>query len=183
MLYTYKIRITGLVQGVGFRPHVYRCAKFHNITGYVLNNNEGVIIYAQTEQDIIHNFLKLIREKAPILSHIDNIEFEIINDDKIHSSFTIGNSENSGIKSNIIPPDAFVCEDCLQELFNPNDRRYLYPFINCVHCGPRYSIITDIPYDRPKTTMHQFQMCDACRREYENPLDRRFHAQPIACSE
>ena len=180
MLSTYKIKITGVVQGVGFRPHVYRYAESHNIKGCVFNNNEGVVIYAQTKQDIFNDFLRSIKEKAPVLSRIDTITFEIVNSET-YSAFTIANSETASETTLAIPPDAFVCQDCLQEVFDPSDRRYLYPFINCVNCGPRYSIITGIPYDRPNTTMNEFQMCVECKHEYENPLDRRFHAQPIAC--
>ncbi len=178
---TYEIKITGIVQGVGFRPHVYRCAQLHQIKGYVLNNNEGVTVYAQAAKNTIHEFLSAIKECAPMLSQIDHIASEVVHENQVYSTFTIANSETSAKRTLVTPPDAFVCEECLNELFKPNDRRYLYPFINCVHCGPRYSIITDLPYDRPNTTMQSFQMCQECKIEYENPEDRRFHAQPIAC--
>lgn len=179
---TYEIKITGIVQGVGFRPHIYRCAQWHHVKGYVLNNNEGVIIYAQAEKNIIHAFMNAIKKQAPKLSHIEKISFSVVNNiDEIYSKFSIAISENTVKRALVTPPDAFVCEECLTELFDPNDKRYLYPFINCVHCGPRYSIITDLPYDRPNTTMQSFPMCADCNTEYNNPEDRRFHAQPIAC--
>ena len=180
MIPTYKIKITGIVQGVGFRPYVYRWAQFYDIKGHIFNNNEGVIIYAQAKKNTIDNFLKSLKEHKPSLSNINYISYEIVND-KEYSTFTIKDSENSLKTSLVIPPDAFVCKECLNELFDPRDRRYSYPFINCVNCGPRYSIITDTPYDRPNTTMNQFQMCEECKEEYTNPLNRRFHAQPIAC--
>lgn len=182
MIYTYKIIITGIVQGVGFRPHVYRCAQFHSIKGSVFNNSEGVVIYAQGQNYKIESFLTYIRTKAPVLSRIDKISCELITDKSEYVEFTIDYSGKSVDKNLVIPPDACVCDECLQELFNPNDRRFLYPFINCIHCGPRYSIISDVPYDRQNTTMQDFQMCNECLDEYKNSLDRRFHAQPNACS-
>lgn len=178
---TFKIKITGIVQGVGFRPHVYRCARSFGIKGYVFNNDEGVIVHAQSEHEtIVKKFIQTITDKSPALSKIDSVSFEKI-DAKKYSDFSIISSEGSGQRGHVIPPDAFVCDECCEELFDPNNRRYLYPFINCMHCGPRYTIVKDIPYDRPNTTMHEFQMCHECQSEYENPLDRRFHAQPIAC--
>jgi len=178
---TFKIKITGIVQGVGFRPHVYRCARSFEIKGYVFNNDEGVIVHAQSEhEDLLNKFIRAVRDNSPPLSMIDTVSIEKINAEQ-YNDFNIVTSEGSGQRGHVIPPDAFICDKCYQELFDPNDRRYLYPFINCMHCGPRYTIVKDIPYDRSKTTMSEFEMCQECRAEYEDPLDRRFHAQPIAC--
>ena len=122
---TYEIKITGIVQGVGFRPHVYRCAQLHQIKGYVLNNNEGVTVYAQAAKNTIHEFLSAIKECAPMLSQIDHIASEVVHENQVYSTFTIANSETSAKRTLVTPPDAFVCEECLNELFKPNDRRYL----------------------------------------------------------
>lgn len=178
---TYEIKITGIVQGVGFRPMVFRCAQIHNIKGKIINNTEGVIIHAQASPNNLEAFICSIKNQAPNLSRIDTININEINWNDQYTSFQIDKSENTATKSLVTPPDSYVCKECLDELFNPHDRRYYYPFINCIQCGPRYSIITDIPYDRPNTTMQHFHMCEACKLEYENPLNRRFHAQPIAC--
>ncbi len=174
-----RIEIEGIVQGVGFRPFIFRLAGLHAVNGWVLNNSGGVIIEAEGEAEKLSSFLREISAEAPPLAAITSIRSE-----KIVSQgdrgFVIKPSAG-GTNRAQISPDCDVCADCLGELFDPDDRRYLYPFINCTNCGPRYSIITGIPYDRPYTTMAAFPMCDACRAEYENPADRRFHAQPVAC--
>ena len=172
-----KIKINGIVQGVGFRPFIFRLATEMNLKGYVLNSSAGVEIEAIGEN--LETFLKRIQNEAPPASQIKEISYQFT-EDKIYENFTIKKSENKdGIT--LISPDLAVCEDCINEFNNPKDPRYNYAFINCTNCGPRYSIIENTPYDRPKTTMKTFEMCDYCKSEYENPLDRRFHAQPIAC--
>jgi len=174
------ISITGIVQGVGFRPFVYKIAKKHHLYGWVKNTSGGVEIEVEGLLQNIDDFIQEFNINIPPLARIDKLN---INDckNKEFQDFNIIHSKS--ISGNFIPvsPDVSICEDCLQELFDKSDRRFLYPFINCTNCGPRFSIIKDIPYDRPQTTMSQFEMCDECKQEYENPLNRRFHAQPIAC--
>lgn len=175
-----RVHITGIVQGVGFRPFVYNLATRLNLNDWVKNTSAGVDIEVDGEQDALDTFLLRLRDEAPSLSHIDEFSasfkaasgfrsFEIIHSEVVEGAFQP------------ISPDVAICPDCLRELFDPKDRRYRYPFINCTNCGPRYTIIKDIPYDRPKTTMAPFAMCPDCEREYKDPADRRFHAQPVAC--
>ena len=171
--------IQGIVQGVGFRPFVYRLALDAGLTGWVRNTPSGVFLEAQGMEDQLNSFLEDLREKTPPLAVITSIETEEI-PTADESAFVILKS-GGGENSIQIAPDGDVCPDCLGELFDPSDRRYRYPFINCTNCGPRYTIITGVPYDRPFTTMVSFPLCPQCRSEYENPLDRRFHAQPVAC--
>ena len=174
------IAIRGVVQGVGFRPFIYKLANELKLTGYVLNNSAGVFIEAEGKESILRIFLSRIETEKPNLSIITSLE-HIFLDPIGYTKFEIRNSEQNEDVSAIILPDISVCDDCLSEMLNPNDRRYLYPFINCTNCGPRFSIIESLPYDRPNTSMKIFQMCDKCKEEYENPSDRRFHAQPTAC--
>lgn len=176
-----EIKITGIVQGVGFRPFVYNLATSFGLKGYVLNSSEGVIIDAEGETQKIDKFISLIKSKAPLLSRIENITVAAGFSLRNYTSFEIKESLSKSGKFALISPDIATCPDCLSELLNPDDRRYQYPFINCTNCGPRYSIILDIPYDRPKTTMAKFKMCPDCEREYHDPTNRRFHAQPNAC--
>jgi len=175
-----KVHITGVVQGVGFRPFVYNLATSLNLKGWVKNTSAGVVIEADGEKDSLDSFLQKLRDDAPPLSRIDDF----------HASFGPGNgftqfdiihSESVDGAFQPISPDVAICDDCLRELFDPNDRRYRYPFINCTNCGPRFTIIQDIPYDRPFTTMAGFKLCPDCEREYKDPTNRRFHAQPVAC--
>ncbi len=177
-----SIHICGLVQGVGFRPFVYTIALRYNLVGFVLNNSKGVFIEAQGDEKSLESFLKSLKEDLPPLAQIDTFEYTYI-DLKNESTFSITKSLDDDVKFAPIVPDMALCEDCLKELRDKKNRRYLYPFINCTNCGPRYSIIKDIPYDRPKTSMAKFKMCKKCQSEYENPLDRRYHAQPISCHE
>jgi len=176
----FRIQIHGIVQGVGFRPFIYNLAHELNLTGWVNNNASGVEIEICGEKESIESFLKNIRQRAPNLARISDIQVipTIING---YTTFTIIDSVPG--KGDFVPvtPDIGVCSDCLREFHDPNDRRYHYPFINCTNCGPRYTIIRDTPYDRPSTTMSAFVMCIECATEYNNPSDRRFHAQPIAC--
>ncbi|MGC8970782.1 MAG: carbamoyltransferase HypF [bacterium] len=174
-----RIRIFGVVQGVGFRPFIYRLAKEHNLKGWVLNTSSSVEIEIEGEDSDVERFISNIRKKAPPIARIENIEIEdsILNN---YKDFFIKESKED-IGYQLISSDIAVCQDCLEELFDPKDRRYRYPFINCTNCGPRFTIIKDIPYDRKNTTMEKFKMCKDCEREYNDPLDRRFHAQPNAC--
>ena len=173
-------KITGIVQGVGFRPFVYRLAHELNLTGWVRNTPAGVELEVQGGVDRLKDFECALQNKLPPLAVVSSrTSADILAIDGEHS-FTILAS-GSGRADIQIAPDTAICSDCLQEMNDPADRRYRYPFITCTNCGPRYSIITGTPYDRPKTTMAGFPLCPDCRNEYENPLDRRFHAQPIAC--
>ncbi len=181
-LQTYRVLIKGIVQGVGFRPFVYKLAKRYNLKGEVSNNSFGVEIILNSDKDSLDSFLKTLKNEAPPLSKIDSIEVTQI--DSINfSDFKIVKTKNSDIKTALIPPDVSVCSDCIDEMFDKSNRRYLYPFITCTNCGPRYSIIKTVPYDRVNTSMAKFDMCSKCQAEYSNPNDRRYHAQPIGCWE
>jgi len=175
-----KIDINGLVQGVGFRPFIYKIAARNRLNGYVLNNTEGVGIEVEGEEKDINSFLNSIEKESPPLANISDIKIseKSLN---LYKNFKIKRSLTAASRKTLISPDVSICDDCLKELFDPSNRRYKYPFITCTNCGPRFTIISDIPYDRVNTTMHVFQMCSECRSEYENPLDRRFHAQTNAC--
>lgn len=174
------VHITGVVQGVGFRPFVYNLAATLQLNGWVKNTSAGVEIEVDGEKDILDTFLQKLRDDAPALSRIDEFSasFRPANG---FSSFDIIHSESIPSAFQPISPDVAICDDCLRELFDPSDRRYLYPFVNCTNCGPRFTIIKDIPYDRPFTTMADFPLCRDCEREYSDPTNRRFHAQPVAC--
>lgn len=176
-----EIRIKGIVQGVGFRPFVFSLARKHHITGWVRNSSAGVEIVASGSSENLHKFSTEIRSNPPPLANIDEF-IELNKTTQIFDDFSILSSQK--IPGEFIPisPDMSICKDCQEELFNPGNYRYRYPFINCTNCGPRLTIIQKIPYDRLNTTMSKFEMCDRCISEYQNPLDRRFHAQPIACS-
>ncbi len=177
----YQFTISGQVQGVGFRPFIYRLAMQYRLTGWVRNQSGEVIIRVQGQLADIKAFQHAVRTRHPPLAapHIDT--FEAVTDKHL-PDFSIIPSEVSHFAQRFIPPDYFTCDDCLQELDDSKQRRYRYPFINCTQCGPRYSIIQDLPYDRSNTSMGHFTLCDRCYREYNNPLDRRFHAQPLACA-
>jgi len=174
-----RVEIEGIVQGVGFRPFVFRLATRYGIAGWVCNTPAGVLLEAEGTATVIDPFLTSLAAEAPPLARITALRSTDIPPER-SAGFSI--RESSGGASAIqVAPDGHVCDDCLRELFDPTDRRYRYPFITCTNCGPRYSIITGIPYDRPRTTMAPFPLCPACRAEYEEPTDRRFHAQPLAC--
>jgi hydrogenase maturation protein HypF len=175
-----KIVINGTVQGVGFRPFVYRLAHELHLRGWVSNTSQGVFIEAEADETTLAVFAERLQTERPVNASIYSFESTVL-DATGYSDFEIRESEESGPKTVFILPDIALCPDCLQELFDSNDRRYLYPFINCTNCGPRFSIINALPYDRPNTSMASFVMCNQCRTEYENPADRRFHAQPNAC--
>ncbi len=177
-----RLIIRGAVQGVGFRPFVYRLASELGLTGWVLNSAQGVFIEVEGAAETLQQFVQRVETDKPPRAFIQSLEQTVL-DPVGYTAFEIRHSEESGEKSVLILPDIATCPDCLREVFDPADRRYLYPFTNCTNCGPRYSIIESLPYDRPNTTMKAFAMCPKCREEYENPLDRRFHAQPNACPE
>jgi hydrogenase maturation protein HypF len=175
-----RISVRGVVQGVGFRPFVYQLAVRHNLRGWVRNTSEDVKIEVEGEGGDIERFLKGLREQSPPLAHIEDIT-ATAGPPAGHEKFEIRQSIAETGKYQLVSPDIATCPDCLREIFDPEDRRYRYPFTNCTNCGPRFTIIADIPYDRPNTTMKVFRMCPECQREYDDPLDRRFHAQPNAC--
>ena len=176
-----EIRIEGLVQGVGFRPFVAQLGARLGVTGFVLNDGRGVEIAVQGEPATLDVFLSSLQTEAPPLARVESLQRVILPLILDESAFVILASRGDGAKVAAIAPDAHVCDDCLAEMLDPRDRRYHYPFINCTNCGPRFSIITGIPYDRPRTTMADFMMCPACSSEYQDPTSRRYHAQPIAC--
>ena len=205
-----RIHITGIVQGVGMRPFVYRQATEHGVTGWVLNAGDGVHIEAHAEGGALEAFVHSLRDQAPAAAQVDTVDVAFFNEEAegpvvepdasapvraadtrpragaIHSSqaeplFRIIASQDETEHSTLVSPDIATCDDCLRELFDPSDRRYHYPFINCTNCGPRFTIIRGLPYDRAQTSMGAFPMCSACASEYADPLDRRFHAQPDAC--
>ena len=175
-----RIHIQGVVQGVGFRPFVFSLAEASSLTGWVRNTSAGVEIEVDGSPTALDTFVATLRTKAPPLARIDSIEVETC-EPGLYPDFTIQLSKPLAGAFQPIPPDVSLCVDCRRELFDPTDRRFRYPFINCTNCGPRFTIIQDIPYDRPKTTMAPFEMCTECAAEYHDPRDRRFHAQPVAC--
>jgi hydrogenase maturation protein HypF len=175
-----SISVRGIVQGVGFRPFVYGLAVKHNLKGWVYNTSEDVKIEVEGKAEAIRQFERELKTKAPPLAHVENITVEY-HRPVGYENFEIRKSQAQRGKYQLISPDVATCQACLNELLNPEDRRYRYPFTNCTNCGPRFTIIEGMPYDRPKTTMRYFQMCPQCQAEYDNPLDRRFHAQPNAC--
>jgi hydrogenase maturation protein HypF len=175
-----QVHVSGVVQGVGFRPFIYRLAHKFKLLGTVHNNSQGVLIHIEGSPERVRLFLDSIAREAPAAAHVDRLtktelppanflDFRILQSEVLQDAFTQ------------VSPDLALCADCRRELEDAGDRRFDYPFINCTNCGPRFTIIQDVPYDRPLTTMSRFEMCEACRTEYENPADRRFHAQPVAC--
>ena len=179
---TYKIQIEGTVQGVGFRPFIYTLADRYALKGTVLNGTHGVEIVITTTQRELETFVSAIKEELPPLASIDKMTTTQIAQTTF-TDFQIISTDDEGEVTVRIPPDVSICKQCKQELFDPHNRRYKYPFITCTQCGVRYSIIYDLPYDRVHTSMKFFEMCKACEEEYSNPLDRRYHAQPIGCYE
>ncbi len=175
-----RVRVTGTVQGVGFRPHVFRLAEGRGLAGWVLNDEHGVLLEAEGTNEAVAELLRRVSSEAPPLAEVESVSSEDV-DPIGDQGFRIVSSRSGGEPQALIAPDMATCGDCLTELRDPSDRRYRYPFINCTNCGPRFTIVRGVPYDRPQTTMAGFEMCDACRAEYEDPSDRRFHAQPNAC--
>ncbi|MFP4546928.1 MAG: carbamoyltransferase HypF [Fidelibacterota bacterium] len=178
---TNLIKVYGIVQGVGFRPFVYKLARELKLPGYVLNDSEGVKIHLQCNAASVKKFLDKLQSETPPRSRITNITTEQYTHDQSFHNFSIHFSDDTNSKTAQVSPDLDVCEDCYNELFDKSDRRYLYPFINCTNCGPRFTITQDIPYDRKNTTMKPFIMCASCQAEYDDPVNRRFHAQPNGC--
>lgn len=175
-----RTTVRGVVQGVGFRPFVYRIAHRHGIRGWIANSSRGVVIEAEGPPGELDAFVRAVEEEAPPLARIERIEQQEVPPSGAEG-FEIRESRDEAEESTLICPDVAVCSDCLAEFLDPSDRRYRYPFTNCTNCGPRFSIIEGTPYDRPRTSMKSFEMCERCQREYDDPLDRRFHAQPNAC--
>ncbi len=174
------IDVTGIVQGVGFRPFIYRLAQECNLTGFVANTPAGVTIEVQGDPDLLDRFLVRLPSELPPLAKITSL-LPRDAEPQAETTFRIVSSRLDAPPKALISPDVAVCGDCLREMMNPRDRRFRYPFINCTNCGPRFTIIRDIPYDRARTSMASFQMCAACQAEYDDPANRRFHAQPNAC--
>jgi len=177
-----RLHVSGVVQGVGFRPFVYGLATRLDLKGWVCNTSSGVVIEIEGGPDAMNDFRLALTRDAPPLARIEHLDVEPSPFNNF-THFEIRESASQVGKFQPISPDISICSDCLRELFDPSDRRYLYPFINCTNCGPRFTIIKDIPYDRPQTTMSPFEMCHDCAREYHDPHNRRFHAQPVACGE
>ncbi len=174
------IRIRGVVQGVGFRPFVYRLARAHQLCGWVLNGEDGVEIHAEGAESALQAFARLLKTEAPPAAHIAAIDVQPA-EPVVCSEFVIKESERKAGPTVRISPDLPVCDDCLRELADPQDRRHAYPYINCTNCGPRYTVILGLPYDRPNTTMKSWPFDEYCDAEYHDPANRRFHAQPVAC--
>ncbi|MBD3160729.1 MAG: carbamoyltransferase HypF, partial [Candidatus Eisenbacteria bacterium] len=174
------LRVRGIVQGVGFRPFLYRIARSRGLTGFVLNDDQGVLLDVEGDGDALEGLEQTIRADAPPLSRISGIETREL---PLRGSerFEIRESPHAKRRRVPVSPDAATCSDCCADILDPENRRYRYPFTNCTHCGPRLTIVRDVPYDRARTTMASFPLCPACRAEYEDPENRRFHAQPNAC--
>jgi hydrogenase maturation protein HypF len=175
-----RLTVKGIVQGVGFRPFVYALAQHLHLAGFVRNDSRGVTIEIEGPAEALTQFRERLQREAPPLARIESVTVEPL-PLRQETTFVIAESRESSERAALISPDMATCSDCLRELCDPEDRRYRYPFINCTNCGPRFTIIQDVPYDREQTTMRVFAMCPACRAEYENPANRRFHAQPNAC--
>lgn len=183
MIDAVDIHVKGIVQGVGFRPFVYRMAKKYLINGWVLNAADGVYIHAEGESKLVDEFIMELSDNPPAASRVEEIDIKEVPLEDF-DSFEIRFSDDDAVEeTTLVSPELATCEDCVRELLNPNDRRYRYPFINCTNCGPRFTIIDHLPYDRAATSMAAFPMCERCAAEYADPLDRRFHAQPDACFE
>ena len=177
------IKVHGIVQGVGFRPFIHKQVRFLKLTGYIKNTSSGVELELEGEKKDLQEFINTLPERAPKLAVIEKVEYNFSDKLKNFNGFEIKQSKTEAFRNTLISPDICICEDCLWELKNPFDRRYRYPFINCTNCGPRFTIIRDVPYDRAKTSMSAFPMCDACDREYHDIENRRYHAQPDCCSD
>ncbi len=175
-----KLTVRGAVQGVGFRPFIYRLATGAGLTGWVNNSSQGVFIEVEGPRAVLVTFLLRLESEKPPRSSIQSLEASWL-DPVGYPAFEIRESEPGGAKTALVLPDIATCPDCLAEIFDPHNRRYGYPFTNCTNCGPRFSIIESLPYDRANISMRRFTMCPQCQAEYDNPLDRRFHAQPNAC--
>ena len=181
-----RLMLRGAVQGVGFRPFVYRLATQLQLSGWVVNSPQGVVVEVEGHKESLDTFLLRIEREKPPRASIQSLESSFL-DPLGFTGFTIRESDGSGATTAVVLPDIATCPDCLRDIFDPPDRRYLYPFTNCTNCGPRFTIITALPYDRPNTTMARFVMCEACRREYRTPrtagsTPSRMPAQPAGRS-
>src|SRR5579862_1824840 len=181
MLTRRRVRVTGTVQGVGFRPFVYREATALALSGYVRNDSSGVLIEVQGRPDAIAELCRRLRESPPPLARVEAVEATVVPTAPAEVAFVIEASTDEGTPEVPVSVDTATCEDCLREVDDPGNRRFGYAFTNCTNCGPRYTIVRSVPYDRPATTMAGFTMCAPCQHEYDDPSDRRFHAQPNAC--
>lgn len=177
------LKIRGIVQGVGFRPFVHRLVRRCGLNGYIQNTSSGVALELEGERPALERFARLLPEQAPPLAVIERIEASYSPELQGYQGFVIRGSQREEFRNTLISPDIGICEDCLRELRDPKDRRYRYPFINCTNCGPRFTIIKDIPYDRARTSMAGFPMCPACEKEYHDIENRRYHAQPDCCAD
>src|SRR5919205_180496 len=175
-----RVRVEGIVQGVGFRPFVHALAGRLGLAGLVGNDAGGVFVEVEGAAGMVGGFLEAVAAEAPPLAVIERVTASPLAPTGA-IGFEIAPSRVGGERQTLVSPDTATCADCLRELADPADRRYRYPFINCTNCGPRFTIVRDVPYDRPNTTMAGFAMCDHCAREYHDPADRRFHAQPVCC--
>lgn len=177
------LRIHGIVQGVGFRPFIHKLVGSYGLTGYIKNTSSGVELELEGSRPALERFVRDVPERVPKLAVIESVEAEYSDELRGFTGFEIRKSLQEAVRNTLISPDICICDDCLRELFDKNDRRYRYPFINCTNCGPRFTIIKDVPYDRAKTSMSDFPMCPDCDREYRDIEDRRYHAQPDCCPE
>ena len=182
MLKRNRLHVSGIVQGVGFRPFVARLAKHSGLTGWVFNHSQGVTIEVQGSASVVQEFSKALVRKAPGLAKIESVRREVL-PTREENDFLIRKSDSRHERQTLIPPDIATCELCMKECFDPANRRFLYPFTNCTQCGPRFTIVQSLPYDRSRTTMNRFHICPLCEREFNDPGDRRYHAQPNACPE
>ena len=176
-----RLRVTGIVQGVGFRPFIHRLITTYGLSGRIRNTSAGVEGEIQGDRESVEGFLMALRKEKPRLAYIEAVEKEEIPVETAEANFLIEESRFLEESTALISPDIAICPDCLKEMRNPTNRRYRYPFINCTNCGPRFTIIRSVPYDRERTTMASFAMCPECEAEYENIKDRRYHAQPNCC--
>ncbi|MHB1016773.1 MAG: acylphosphatase, partial [Coriobacteriia bacterium] len=175
-----SLHVTGVVQGVGFRPFVYTLAARLGVRGWVKNTSDGVFAHAEGDSEAVAAFVRGIADEAPPMAVVNAVETLDVPAEG-HEAFVIVESEAIEGAMTLVSPDIATCDACAAELRDPEDRRFGYPFTNCTNCGPRFTIIEDVPYDRPLTTMRDFPLCDECAAEYRDPSDRRFHAQPNAC--
>src|SRR5262250_674807 len=175
-----QIDVSGIVQGVGFRPHIYRLATERRLAGTIHNTPSGVTVEVEGPCDTVDDFVTCMRTEIPPLAHITDLSIRDVPCSGEREFHIIATHTGEAVRT-LISPDVATCDECLQELFDPSNRRYRYPFINCTNCGPRFTITRNIPYDRPSTSMSVFRMCPACQAEYLDPRNRRFHAQPNAC--
>ena len=174
-----EIRVRGRVQGVGFRPFVWTCAQNLGLVGEVYNDAEGVLIRVAGSRDAVAELRRRLQHEAPPLAHVETVESRSFHGD-LPPDFRIVASREGHVRTQV-SPDAKICDACIADISDPSNRRFRYPFTTCTHCGPRFSIVSSVPYDRRNTTMAMFGLCAECAAEYGDPADRRFHAQPIAC--